>query len=61
MDNTKNANDAYDLWLKGCKTTHYTAYVIYGSLYRPVEMVDRVLDYLANRVVEETPETAVTK
>jgi hypothetical protein len=50
----KNAQDAYDLWLKGCKTVHYLGYVIYDSLYRPIEMVDRVLDYLANRVVEET-------
>jgi hypothetical protein len=51
----KNAQDAYDLWLKGCKTAHYRGYLIYGSLYRPIELADNVLDYLAKRVVEESP------
>jgi len=57
MDNLKNAKDAYDLWLKGYKAAYRTGYLIYNSLMLPIETALHVLDYLEQRVAEETPET----
>ena len=58
MDNLQNQKDAYDLLMKGYKTARLTQYVIYGSLYRPIDMIERILDYLDQRIQEETPEAA---
>jgi hypothetical protein len=53
----KDAQDAYDLWLRGYKTASRTGYLVYGSLMQPIETAARVLNYLEQRVTEETPET----
>jgi hypothetical protein len=56
MDNLKNAQDAYDLWLKGYKVAARTGYLLYNSLILPIETSLHVLNYLEQRVTEETPE-----